>query len=139
MSGDRRDDAGEGGGDEPLGAAWGGSDGSSETAGEPGSGPLPRAEEVDRDTIDAPGQRAGPPDLSWLDRLSIFLQDHRTAFTIALLVYGLLVMPWLYQNDLETVGFVGGALFLGGVVLVTAANVSQARDAFSGGEDRRRY
>lgn len=132
-------------GDGALGAAWGGpvdddpsSDGGpSGDAGAIGdSGPLPSAEEVRARNVASDEGSRPPHERSVLDRITIALQDHKTAFTVALLLYALLVMPWLYGNGYEILGLLGGAVFLGGVVLLTVANVHKAQSALRGEERR---
>jgi hypothetical protein len=129
------------GSDGALGAAWGGpvddADGESGDGDATGAGgPLPSAEEVRARNVAANETPQGPQEASVLDRITIALQDHKTAFTVALLVYALLVMPWLYANDLGFIGLLGGAVFLGGVVLLTVANAHKAQSALRGDERR---
>jgi hypothetical protein len=131
MPADRDDDA-ETGDDAVLGAAWGGSDQSD-------GGPLPDAEEA---RARAREQRDDPDDdedAALVDRITVALVKYRTAFTIAVLVYGLLVMPWLYQNGYEGLGLAGGVAFLGGIVLLTVANAQAARETVSQSDERRGF
>ncbi|WP_227134880.1 hypothetical protein [Halorubellus salinus] len=116
MPADRDDDTDAGDG---LNAAWGGS-------GSGDGGPPPRADEAAADArANAPDPEDDPP---LVDKLTAVLVEHKTAFTGAVLLYGFLVMPWLYSNGYEGLGLAGGVAMLGGVILVTVANAQAARE-----------
>jgi hypothetical protein len=119
---------GAGGGCDGLGAAWGGSgDG----------GPSPRAEDAATEARSGtPAESEDPP---LVDELTAFLVEHKTVFTGAVLLYGFLVMPWLYENGYEGVGLAGGIAMLGGVILVTVANAQAARESVQNADERRGF
>lgn len=155
LGADRTDggDGGDGNGG-PLGAAWGGGSGgqvepsgeSSSRRGE-GESPLPRAEEVssrdstsestDGEPIDGHSFEGGPVERSMLDRITIILQEHKTLFTLAVILYAFLGMPWLVSEGLHLLAYVIGAALLGGIVLVTVANAHEAREVLNRGDDDR--
>ncbi|WP_323675206.1 hypothetical protein [Halorubellus sp. PRR65] len=124
MPADRDDDADAGDG---LDAAWGGS-------GDGDGGPPPRADEA------AAQARANAPDgdeePALVDRITAVLVEHKRVFTAAVLLYGFLVMPWLYDNGYEGFGLAGGVAMLGGVILVTVANAQAARENVQNDERR---
>jgi len=112
-----------------LGASWGG------TEDEDGGGPPPRAEEAAANA--RPARESREPAL--VDRITVVLQEHKGAFTVVVLAYAFLVMPWLYQNGYEVVGLAGGVAALAGIVLVTVANAQAARDRFARNDERRGF
>ena len=124
MPADRDDDTDAGDG---LNAAWGGS-------GSGDGGPPPRADEAAAEArANAPDPEDDPP---LVDKLTAVLVEHKTAFTVAVLLYGFLVMPWLYSNGYEGLGLAGGIAMLGGVILVTVANAQAARENVRNDERR---
>jgi len=125
------DPAPESGGDgDGLDAAWGG-------RGDRDGGPPPRAEDAAAAArADAPSE---PEDPAFVDKLTAVLVEHKTAFTGVVLLYGFLVMPWLYSNGYEVLGLAGGVAMLGGVVLVTVANAQAARESVRDADERRGF
>jgi len=115
--------------DGALGAAWGGD------ADADSGGPPPRPEDVE---AGGPRGRPEPPggEQATVDRIGELLQEHKTAFTVALMAYALLVMPWLYREGFELLGLAIGGGFLAGIVLVTVANARDARESLTGDERR---
>lgn len=113
-----------------LDAAWGGSE-------DGDGGPPPRPEDAAaKARADAPAEPEDPP---LVDKLTAVLVEHKTAFTGVVLLYGFLVMPWLYENGYEALGLAGGVAMLGGVVLVTVANAQAARDNVETTDERRGF
>ncbi|NHN42665.1 hypothetical protein G9C85_13640 [Halorubellus sp. JP-L1] len=112
-----------------LGASWGGS------GGEDDGGPPPSAEEAAANARPEPE----PRDPALVDEITVVLQEHKRAFTVAVLAYAFLVMPWLYRNGYEVVGLAGGIAALAGIVLVTVANAQAARDRFGRDDERRGF
>jgi hypothetical protein len=100
-------------------------------------GPPPSTEEAAaKARADAPSEPEDPP---LVDRITAALVEHKTAFTGVVLLYGFLVMPWLYENGYEGIGLVGGVAMLGGVVLVTVANAQAARENVRNADERRGF
>ncbi|MFC6951254.1 hypothetical protein [Halorubellus litoreus] len=127
MPADRDDDTDAGDG---LNAAWGGGGGDE-------GGPPPRADEAAAQArADAPDEQDDPP---LVDKLTAVLVEHKRIFTGAVLLYGFLVMPWLYSNGYEGLGLAGGIAMLGGVILVTVANAQAARENVRNTDERRGF